>query len=452
MCNVKKRAFSVFETIRTEKPSFQRLSRHFKLNRPTRSGLASCRMASESGRSMVEMLGVLAIIGVLSIGGIAGYTTAISYYRANKIINDVNLRATMIATNIATNGNTTYKSDMTPQNALNQPVTVQFTENTFEISVAGVQKTDCNHILNQTLPNADVYIGRNFATADSCTDNTTMTFGFSNDLAPRTRHFFHPDNYIACTGNTPSCPCRYYRCQLVNEVECTQSTAEIDCESGVCLRGLCVLADTCSESVPCVDGMCFGGKCVSSGCIENPSMCTGNTPYCSNSGICVECTENTHCNDGEATGDFFCGHNWKDLPSAPEQSNHSICTKIIIAETRTIDGKEYTVSNGPLNWWDAQNFCAALGKQMISATTLNTSVKEDGSYKNSEGRTDFADKIQEVFDFSGYIWTNTAYGESPSNPSLKTKNVISFNMDDSAGGLYNTERNNYNHARPLCVD
>ena len=27
----------------------------------------------ESGRSMVEMLGVLAIIGVLSIGGIAGY-------------------------------------------------------------------------------------------------------------------------------------------------------------------------------------------------------------------------------------------------------------------------------------------------------------------------------------------------------------------------------------------
>ena len=28
----------------------------------------------ESGRSMVEMLGVLAIIGVLSIGGISGYT------------------------------------------------------------------------------------------------------------------------------------------------------------------------------------------------------------------------------------------------------------------------------------------------------------------------------------------------------------------------------------------
>ena len=28
--------------------------------------------AAQSGRSMVEMLGVLAIIGVLSVGGIAG--------------------------------------------------------------------------------------------------------------------------------------------------------------------------------------------------------------------------------------------------------------------------------------------------------------------------------------------------------------------------------------------
>ena len=44
---------------------------------------------NESGRSMVEMLGVLAIIGVLSIGGIAGYTMAMNKYQANEIINTV---------------------------------------------------------------------------------------------------------------------------------------------------------------------------------------------------------------------------------------------------------------------------------------------------------------------------------------------------------------------------
>ena len=44
---------------------------------------------NESGRSMVEMLGVLAIIGVLSIGGIAGYTMAMNKYEANEIINTI---------------------------------------------------------------------------------------------------------------------------------------------------------------------------------------------------------------------------------------------------------------------------------------------------------------------------------------------------------------------------
>ncbi len=47
---------------------------------------------SESGRSMVEMLGTLAIIGVLSIGGIMGYSYGMDKYRANQTINDIMLK------------------------------------------------------------------------------------------------------------------------------------------------------------------------------------------------------------------------------------------------------------------------------------------------------------------------------------------------------------------------
>ena len=43
-------------------------------------------MKNEYGRSMIEMLGVLAIIGVLSIGGLAGYTMAMNRHRANTIL------------------------------------------------------------------------------------------------------------------------------------------------------------------------------------------------------------------------------------------------------------------------------------------------------------------------------------------------------------------------------
>ena len=45
----------------------------------------------ESGRSMVEMLGVLAIIGVLSVGGIAGYTTAMNKHREMNVQQNVKM-------------------------------------------------------------------------------------------------------------------------------------------------------------------------------------------------------------------------------------------------------------------------------------------------------------------------------------------------------------------------
>ena len=43
---------------------------------------------SQSGRSMIEMLGVLAIIGVLSVGSIAGYSKAMEKFKINKAIEE----------------------------------------------------------------------------------------------------------------------------------------------------------------------------------------------------------------------------------------------------------------------------------------------------------------------------------------------------------------------------
>ena len=44
-----------------------------------------------AGRSMVEMLGVLAIIGVLSVGAIAGYSKAMMKYKLNQHAQAVNM-------------------------------------------------------------------------------------------------------------------------------------------------------------------------------------------------------------------------------------------------------------------------------------------------------------------------------------------------------------------------
>lgn len=53
---------------------------------------------NQNGRSMIEMLGVLAIIGVLTVGGILGYTKAMAKYRSNKVIDQITLFITNIRT------------------------------------------------------------------------------------------------------------------------------------------------------------------------------------------------------------------------------------------------------------------------------------------------------------------------------------------------------------------
>ena len=61
-----------------------------------------------AGRSMVEMLGVLAIIGVLSVGAIAGYSKAMNKYKINKTIETANQLLATVFTKFATDKSLLY--------------------------------------------------------------------------------------------------------------------------------------------------------------------------------------------------------------------------------------------------------------------------------------------------------------------------------------------------------
>ena len=71
--------------------------------------------SEQNGRSMVEMLGVLAIIGVLSVGGIAGYSKAMTKFKINKSMDQIS----MLVANIRTlfSGQRNY-SGLSNQNAI----------------------------------------------------------------------------------------------------------------------------------------------------------------------------------------------------------------------------------------------------------------------------------------------------------------------------------------------
>ena len=90
--------FSRFLHITSSYSGLNRISRSNKfancldLDTPIKSecDTVGTNAATCHGRSMVEMLGVLAIIGVLSVGAIAGYSKAMMKYKLNKQAEQLN--------------------------------------------------------------------------------------------------------------------------------------------------------------------------------------------------------------------------------------------------------------------------------------------------------------------------------------------------------------------------
>ena len=141
---------------------------------------------NENGRSMVEMLGVLAVVGVLSIGGVAGYRYAVDKMNANEIINELKKRAITASQqrvlgqdiNLAEYGDRalikgTYS--VSPISDYNGNASQ------FALAVAGVPERVCDMILESdwALPTAMAVNG------GSCVEGAngnTMTFAFNNTL------------------------------------------------------------------------------------------------------------------------------------------------------------------------------------------------------------------------------------------------------------------------------
>ncbi len=76
----------------------------------------------QAGRSMVEMLGVLAIIGVLSVGGISGYSKAMAKFKLTKAQDQMSMLLINIRTAYATASSysgleteTAYQYNILPQ-------------------------------------------------------------------------------------------------------------------------------------------------------------------------------------------------------------------------------------------------------------------------------------------------------------------------------------------------
>ncbi len=119
-----------------------------------KAGTRSCgKDDSELGRSLTEMLGTLAVMGILTIGGIAGFNYAMDKSKANDILDGVNKRAialstyTMLGTNITS---TTLNAEFS--NHIGDSTVALAPEGAgFKLTVSGLTDSVCDKVLDNGL-------------------------------------------------------------------------------------------------------------------------------------------------------------------------------------------------------------------------------------------------------------------------------------------------------------
>ncbi len=117
-------------------------------------------MKQESGRSMIEMLGVLAIMGVITVGAISMITTAMRTQKRTTVNDEVVQMVTQVRTllgeyddyshiNNATIFGAIGMSDKNPYGGKYELATDPANARQFIVSINGLSQTDCKYLVTK---------------------------------------------------------------------------------------------------------------------------------------------------------------------------------------------------------------------------------------------------------------------------------------------------------------
>ena len=219
------------------------------------------KRGSESGRTLVEMLGVLAIVGLLTIIGIAGFKIAMNKAKANNLVADMNRLAHIVVmdkfsgySEEAIERAVTEHNEKTEYQAEYEYRTPQV----FAIKTKNkIDRDICQQLANLgwQLPLA-TYLNKvkveGTFDADSCADENELIWAFTNDLS-------------AC----PDCPLGDFDCTPYANREC----------------GTCDSIEYTPRNEDCVNNAngqyCVNGKC---------RACDTNQAWNRNTGTCESCS------------------------------------------------------------------------------------------------------------------------------------------------------------------
>ena len=316
----------------------------------------------EQGRSMVEMLGVLAVVGVLSVGGIAGYTYAMNKHYANELLNGASKRSVLVTAQIASDREPSLSEfkpyDKVGGGEFGQEV-VSYTDGV-GIPVSGVKGAVCENLVKAT-DGTDILItdiDENEMSAEDCAEESNdLLFVFETGIG------VPEDIEKACTEMQGDKPGACSKCLSMEE---EGEAWWIDSDE------LCAAGERCHD-----------GNCVA---IEGAG-----------------CVKNSDCDEGE-----FCLYSSVDAVIGPEETGS--CESA--SAWRGDEVFSGFVSNNSMDWFSAQNFCRALGTNLGYRYDVNEFLpiftQSNHTEKMCSGKTGMScsviNEIVEEVDTVGRIW------------------------------------------------
>ena len=312
----------------------------------------------QSGRSMVEMLGTLAIIGVLSIGGIAGYSYGMNKYHANAIVNDVNLRAVELLSQLS-QGHTPNLDSWETTSAGQYPISLNSDNapTNYYIKVEQVPFEVCNMIADMMPENVNILV-----------DNDTQECGEGDNILDFEYEGFEgaqgPGEVIECpAGTSVDGEGGYVEIPYIygNKCRCENADTRWDTTTSTCIPK----DGTCSSYADC-DKYKF--------CQFTTSTCTGDSIEIPTTGVCAEA----------------------DSPVGTYGEN----------------GQFLVFASGLVacNWWSMQDFCASFGGRLATLEDFGCT-----DYNIDSCTSDGLYQAQAAMGIPGEFWSANLYDKNNPN-------------------------------------
>ncbi len=258
----------------------------------------SFAMTEQHGRSMVEMLGTLAIMGVLSIAGIWAYGVAMDRHKTSTLIQEAQKRAVIVAGQIGFNNQKPNLSEFEPYNKTS---TGEFDKKVyykddglykqFGIKVSGVKKAICENIL-RTIGKSTLI--RRLSLQETprtplttCNDTNAFLIIYNNDMQGAVSDTEYATDDSSCksvcgTFNPETHLCDESDC----EIPTNTCTADTDCNT----ENECMVCDTTTQA--CKNGCerveyleSTGTQYIDTGFKPNPATTKIDCAFCGLSGF-----------------------------------------------------------------------------------------------------------------------------------------------------------------------